>query len=116
MLTKGPCLPDGTESYYSTHKCPTPERDEITQLNPRTSSARSRFDISDRSCLLAEKTPHGSNRAVCTEEKGLVLSVDMVSDPWFPLLAVTDSTVRSMGLLVVLDSPLQSFSELAYAS
>lgn len=88
MLTKAHCFPDGTESYYCTHKCLTPERDEITQLNPRTSSARSRSDISDRSCLLAEKTWQGSNRAVFSDEKGLVLPVEMVFDAWFPLLAL----------------------------
>lgn len=89
------CFPDSPESYYCTHKSPTPERDEITQINPRTSSARSHFDISDRSCLLAEETPHGSNWAVCTDEKGLVLSVGMVFDPWLPLFAVTSSTLHS---------------------
>lgn len=97
MLTKAHCFPDSTESYYCTHKCPTPERDEITQINPRTSSARSRFDISDRSCLLAKETPHGSNWAVCTDEKGLALCVGMVFDSWLPLLAMTSSTVHSRG-------------------
>lgn len=94
---KGTLFPWRTESYYCTHKCPTPERDEITQLNPRTSSARNCTDISDRSCLLAEKTPHGSNWAVFTDEKGLALSVEMVFDIWLPLLAMTDSSCGLWG-------------------
>lgn len=97
MLTKVHCFPDSTESYYCTHKCSTPESDEITQINPRTSSARSHFDISDRSRLLAEETPHGSNWAVFTDGEGLVWSVGMVFDPWLPLLATTSSTVHSRG-------------------